>query len=223
MEITGVYPHLTTGQGVFGWRRVRAGGEKMTSPKNPPVQGLFLGNNGVLLIIGDSLRIKEDTSLPKNSRSAKRNDFSVPEIVIWCFYQPTVMSQSKEYSILYVDDEPANLRSFKSAFRRLYKVHIADHPMKGIEIVKSNELNIVVSDHRMPDLVGTDFLREVYQFNQDIKRIILSGFVKQNELEEANEEFGIHAFITKPWDFENVQAIFERLLSEKDSPKMTYE
>lgn len=139
------------------------------------------------------------------------------------YRQPIIMSQTKEYSILYVDDEPANLRSFKSAFRRLYKVHIADHPMKGIEIVKSNELHIVVSDHRMPDLVGTDFLREVYEYNKDIKRIILSGFVKQDELREANEEFGIHAFISKPWDFENVQEVFERLLSENNSPKMTYE
>ncbi|MEQ8473138.1 MAG: response regulator [Marinoscillum sp.] len=130
------------------------------------------------------------------------------------------MRDTKKFSILYVDDEPANLRSFKSAFRRLYKVHIADHPTKAIEMVKENELNIVVSDHRMPDLVGTDLLREVHAYDQDIKRIILSGFVSKEELQEANEEFGIHAYISKPWDFEHVHNIFERLLAEEESPKM---
>lgn len=131
--------------------------------------------------------------------------------------------REKKFTVLYVDDEPANLRSFKSAFRRLYKVHIADHPHKGMDIVKENDINIVVSDHRMPDLVGTDFLREVHNFNDGIRRIILSGFVKKEELEEANEEFGIHAYISKPWDFEHVQSIFEQLLSEEAPSKMSYD
>lgn len=133
------------------------------------------------------------------------------------------MRESKDYTVLYVDDEPANLRSFKSAFRRIYNVHIADHPIKGMEIVKEIDIDIVVSDHRMPDLIGTDFLREVSKYNAKIKRIILSGFVKKEELKEANDEFGIHAYISKPWDFDNVQEIFQRLLSEEYPPKIVYD
>ena len=133
------------------------------------------------------------------------------------------MSRPEKLEILYVDDEPANLRSFKSAFRRLYKVHIADHPSKAMEIIKEKDLKIVVSDHRMPDLVGTDLLREVHDYDDKIKRIILSGFVSKEELVEANNSFGLHAYIPKPWDFEDVNATFERLLSEEVSPKMNYE
>ena len=129
----------------------------------------------------------------------------------------------KNFTILYVDDEPANLRSFKSAFRRLYKVHIAEHPTQAMELVKEKDLKIVVSDHRMPDLVGTDFLREVHAYNDKIKRVILSGFVSKEELLEANNSFGLHAYIPKPWDFEDVNATFERLLSQEESPKMNYE
>ena len=81
----------------------------------------------------------------------------------------------------------------------------------------------MVSDHRMPDLIGTDFLREVHRFNPNIRRIILSGFVKKEELKEANEEFGIHAYISKPWDFENVQEIFTKLMSVENPDKMTYD
>ncbi|WP_421871326.1 response regulator [Marinoscillum sp.] len=133
------------------------------------------------------------------------------------------MTRPEKLEILYVDDEPANLRSFKSAFRRLYKVHIADHPSKAMDIVKEKDLKIVVSDHRMPDLVGTDLLREVHDYDDKIKRIILSGFVSKEELVEANRSFGLHAYIPKPWDFEDVNATFERLLSEEESPKMNYE
>lgn len=133
------------------------------------------------------------------------------------------MRPTKDYTVLYVDDELANLRSFKSVFRRIYNVITADSPLEGINIVKENKIDIVVSDHRMPELIGTDFLREVYHYDDKIKRIILSGFVKKEELQEANEEFGIHAFISKPWDFDNVQALFEKLLSEEVSQKMIYE
>ncbi|MFH6982946.1 response regulator [Marinoscillum sp. 108] len=133
------------------------------------------------------------------------------------------MRQSKEYTVLYVDDERANLRSFKSAFRRIYNVIIADSPLEGIEIIKENKINIVVSDHRMPELIGTDFLRKVYEHDGNIRRIILSGFVKKEDLQEANEEFGIHAYISKPWDFDHLQGIFERLLTEEKSEHIIYD
>ncbi|MFY0606687.1 MAG: response regulator [Cyclobacteriaceae bacterium] len=133
------------------------------------------------------------------------------------------MRAPKEFTVLYVDDERANLRSFKSAFRRIYNVIIADNPITGMELVRENKIDIVVSDHRMPELIGTDFLREVHLFNDNIKRIILSGFVKKEELEEANEEFGLHAYVAKPWDFENMRELFETLLSQKESPHLIYE
>ncbi len=133
------------------------------------------------------------------------------------------MRAAKEFTILYVDDEKANLRSFKSAFRRIYNVIIADNPITGMDLVKENKINIVVSDHRMPELIGTDFLREVHLYNDDIKRIILSGFVKKEELEEANEEFGLHAYVSKPWDFDNMLELFEKLLAQEQSPHMIYD
>lgn len=138
-------------------------------------------------------------------------------------HQPNAMRPTKEYTVLYVDDERANLRSFKSVFRRIYNVLTADNPLEGIEMVKENKINIVVSDHRMPELIGTDFLREVHHHDESIRRIILSGFVKKEELQEANEEFGIHAYISKPWDFDHVQGIFQKLLTEEISEETIYD
>lgn len=119
----------------------------------------------------------------------------------------------KEFTILYVDDEAPNLRGFKSTFRRIYNVHTAIGPREALEIIHSEKLDLIVSDHRMPHMSGVELLRDVYEYNPNIKRMILSGFIKRNELDDAVGDFGIHDFVTKPWDFENLNAIFQRLLT----------
>lgn len=118
----------------------------------------------------------------------------------------------KEFSILYVDDEVVNLRGFKSTFRRFFNVHVAENPLEAMEIIKANPINIVVSDHRMPDMIGTDLLKEIYEYDPEIRRMILSGFITRSELKEAVDSFGIHEFVSKPWDFEQLMDIFKRLL-----------
>ncbi len=128
----------------------------------------------------------------------------------------------KEFSILYVDDESPNLRGFKTTFRRFFNVYTALSPSEAMEVVKSEDINIVVSDHRMPVLLGTDLLREVYDYDPDIRRMILSGFIKRDELKEAVESFGIHGFVTKPWDFEDLMELFNSLLATDEPPLMKF-
>lgn len=118
----------------------------------------------------------------------------------------------KEHTILYVDDEMPNLRGFKSTFRRLYNVITALGPHEAFEIVQNTHIDIIVSDHRMPHMSGVQLLRDVHAFNPKIKRMILSGFIKKEDLDDSIGDFGIHDFVTKPWDFENLNGIFQRIL-----------
>ena len=127
--------------------------------------------------------------------------------------------KTKEFTILYVDDEAPNLRGFKSAFRRLYNVKVAESPIQALEIVRTEKIDLVVTDHRMPDIVGTELLADVYAFNPDIRRMILSGFIKRHELDEAVGSFGIHEFVTKPWNYDEMLEIFERLLRTEPEVK----
>lgn len=119
----------------------------------------------------------------------------------------------KEYTILYVDDEMPNLRGFKSTFRRLYNVLTALGPEEAFQMVLNEKIDLIVSDHRMPHMSGVKLLKKVYAYNPEIKRIILSGFIKRDDLMETIGDFGIHDFVTKPWDFENLNATFQRLLT----------
>lgn len=127
----------------------------------------------------------------------------------------------KEFSILYVDDEMPNLRGFRSTFKRFFNVYTAENPLIAMDIIKENSINIIVSDHRMPEMNGTDLLKEVYEYNPEIRRMILSGFIKRDELQDAVESFGIHEFVTKPWDFDNLMDIFKKLLAP-DPPLMQF-
>lgn len=129
-----------------------------------------------------------------------------------------IRKRVKEFSILYVDDEAPNLRGFKTSFRRMYNVHTALNGFEALEILKNNKIDIVVSDQRMPDMSGTELLSEVHQVDPEIRRMILSGFIKIDELKDAAKLFGVHNFVTKPWDFEDLKMIFENLL--KPNPEL---
>lgn len=129
----------------------------------------------------------------------------------------------KEYSILYVDDEKPNLRGFKSTFRRHYNVYTALNADEALEILKENEIHLVITDHRMPGLTGTELLKIVHEMNPEIIRMILSGFIKLEELKEATSSFGIHDFIGKPWNFDELKGIFESLLVLKNAPVKSFQ
>ncbi|MEM6643222.1 MAG: response regulator [Bacteroidota bacterium] len=119
----------------------------------------------------------------------------------------------KDYTILYVDDEMPNLRGFKSTFRRHYNVLTAIGPEEAFQIVLKEKIDLIVSDHRMPHMSGVQLLKKVHAYNPKIKRMILSGFIKKDDLLETIGAFGIHDFVTKPWSFENLNAIFQRVLT----------
>lgn len=122
-------------------------------------------------------------------------------------------AKADQYTILYVDDEQPNLRGFKSTFRRLYNVITALGPEEAFEIVQSREIDLIVTDHRMPYMSGVELLKDVYDYNPKIKRMILSGFIKRQDLDKTIGDFGIHDFVTKPWDFEDLNGIFQRILT----------
>lgn len=129
----------------------------------------------------------------------------------------------KDFSILYVDDEKPNLRGFKSTFRRHYNVFTAMNADEAIEILKENKIHLVITDHRMPGLTGTELLKIVHEMNPEIIRMILSGFIKFEELQEATSSYGIHDFIGKPWNFDELKGVFENLLLTKNAPVKSFQ
>ncbi len=107
--------------------------------------------------------------------------------------------------ILYVDDEKDNLIVFNSAFRRYYDIHLASSGMVGLEIMKKHEIQLVITDQRMPEMTGTEFLEKIILDFPDCIRIILTGFSDIEAVIQAINKGRIYRYITKPWDNEEMK------------------
>ena len=103
-------------------------------------------------------------------------------------------------NILYVDDEIHNLNTFKIAFRHLYEIHTAVNAFEGLEILKTHDIKLVISDQRMDGMSGTEFLKRVKNLYPECIRIILTGYSDVDIIIKAINDGGIYRFILKPWD-----------------------
>ncbi len=110
------------------------------------------------------------------------------------------MDGKPKYNILYVDDEKHNLSTFRVAFRRFYNVFVALNAFEGLDILKENEIHVIISDQRMDGMSGVEFFKRIKKSHPDGIRIILTGYSDMNIIVRAINECGIFRFMMKPWD-----------------------
>lgn len=116
----------------------------------------------------------------------------------------------KKFSLLYVDDEATNLRVFKSNFRKIYNVFTCENPLEAIEILKQEPIQVIVTDQRMPEMTGTEFLEKITPDYPNVIKIILTGFSDIQAIQDGVNKCGIFKYIMKPWNFEEVKGVLER-------------
>ncbi len=109
------------------------------------------------------------------------------------------------HPILYVDDEKDNLTVFHSAFRRDYIVYTASSGREGIETMKNNEIHLVITDQRMPEMTGTTFLEKIIPDYPDCIRMVLTGFSDIEAVIQAINTGRVYRYITKPWNREELK------------------
>ena len=109
----------------------------------------------------------------------------------------------KKYKILYVDDEESNLRIFKDTFRRDFEIYLAISGRKALEILEQNNVDVVVTDQRMPEMSGVELLKEINIRFPYIPphRLILSAYAEDKNIKEAFEKYRLYKFVSKPWDY----------------------
>jgi len=108
--------------------------------------------------------------------------------------------EEKKFSILYVDDEEQNLVSFKASFRRYFEIFTAKGGKEGLEILQNNNVNLVITDQRMPEMTGVQFLEKVIPAYPETVRMILTGFSDVEAIITAINTGRVFRYITKPWD-----------------------
>ncbi len=125
--------------------------------------------------------------------------------------QLTSLERTKKAKMLVVDDEPDNLDLLYRTFRRDFQVLKAESGVRALEMLAAEgEVAVIISDQRMPEMKGTEFLsRTVPQF-PDTMRIILTGFTDVEDLVEAINSGQVYKYITKPWDPNELKAVVQR-------------
>lgn len=98
----------------------------------------------------------------------------------------------EKFNILYVDDEDDNLRIFKASFRREFNVFTAVNTSIAKEILQNNDIQLIISDQRMPDKTGVEFLEETIIDFPDVIRIILTAFSDTTDIIRAVNKVGIY-------------------------------
>ncbi|MBN1339934.1 MAG: histidine kinase [Bacteroidales bacterium] len=108
--------------------------------------------------------------------------------------------EERDFNILYVDDEVNNLISFNATFRRDYHIFTADSGREGLDVMRSNPIQLVISDQRMPEMTGVEFLEKVREEFPETIRMIITGFSDIDAVIGAINRGGVYRYITKPWD-----------------------
>jgi two-component system, probable response regulator PhcQ len=87
---------------------------------------------------------------------------------------------------------------------------------KGLEIVEKNEVSLVISDHRMPEMTGVDFLSRVKDISPDSIRMMLTGYADLEASIAAINKGEVYRFITKPWNDEELLLTVKQALEYRN-------
>ncbi len=120
------------------------------------------------------------------------------------------------YNILYVDDDEINLRAFENNFQRDFDVIKSSSAKEGLKILAKRKIKVIVSDQRMPEVTGIEFLKEVKNKYPKVKRIILTAYTDNIVLKEAINEEILWWYTNKPYNYENFKAVLKKALETYD-------
>ena len=122
----------------------------------------------------------------------------------------------KRHKLLIVDDEKEILRSLTLTFTENYEVFTAASGAEALEIIKQQDIALIITDQRMPEMTGVELLEKVIQINPRIIRIILTGYTDTAALIQAINQGHIYQYITKPWERQELRLIVQRALETYD-------
>lgn len=132
---------------------------------------------------------------------------------------PTEQEQRK-LTVLFVDDERPILRALVRFGRaRDWEVLTAENGAEALDLLQDHEIDVIVSDMRMPGMNGAELLIEFQKRSPDTIRILLTGYSDITALESAINEAHIYNYLTKPWDENLLNEVIDGALRFRHSER----
>ncbi len=133
----------------------------------------------------------------------------------------------KNYGLLLVDDEVANLQKLQRTFVDSYNVHMAQSGEEALEILRVSEIDVIITDQKMPNMTGIEFLEASQKEYPNLVRIVLTGFTEVDDLIAAINTGKVHKYITKPWEPEDlrfaVREALEKMELQRENERLAAE
>jgi CheY-like chemotaxis protein len=129
---------------------------------------------------------------------------------------PVEEAAGRPRTLLLVDDEENILAALRRLLRRNgYRILTATSGREGLELLASNEVDVIISDQRMPNMTGVEFLRQAKLVWPESIRMVLSGYTELQSIADAINEGAIYKFLTKPWEDEQLREQVEGAFHQK--------
>lgn len=108
-------------------------------------------------------------------------------------------------NVLYIDDEPHNLISFRASFRREFNVFTAESAEEGRKILEQKLIHVILSDQRMPKMTGIEFFESILTTFPDPIRILITGYTDINAVIDSINRGQVYKYLTKPWNENDIE------------------
>ncbi len=119
--------------------------------------------------------------------------------------------------ILIVDDEEAILETMTFTFEEDYEVLTAGSAHRALELLDEHApVAAVITDQRMPEMTGVEFLKTVYESHPNTTRIILTGYADGDAMVQAINEGHVYAYVSKPWEPDELKQLVQRAVELHD-------
>ncbi len=113
----------------------------------------------------------------------------------------------EKYNILLVDDEEDNLALLYRTLRGSYNLERTTSPLTALEILKEKDFELVISDHKMPEMDGVEFLKRVQLSHPNVMRILLTAYSDANILIDEINYSMFFRYVKKPFNTDELQLI----------------
>jgi DNA-binding NtrC family response regulator len=118
----------------------------------------------------------------------------------------------RAFPVLVVDDESDILRAFELSYGDDFTVLTAEGGARALDVLKNEDVSVIVSDQRMPGMDGSEFLERSMAVRPNSVRIVLTGYTDIDALVRAVNRSRIYRYLTKPWDDEEMRTALTRAI-----------
>jgi len=126
------------------------------------------------------------------------------------------MTSQPRHTLLVVDDEPDVCDSVHDLLRREFRVLKARSAAEGFELMQNNEVHIIMTDQRMPQVSGVELLSKIRRGHPRAVRMLFTGYADLESVIAAINQGHVFQFVKKPWRPEDLEAALREAAAEYD-------